>query len=474
MIERPFVGYPGRVWAVSYIALTWLAEQMAASSAPAKLEDPVEVVFATLWNGLKALSTYQAGTALAGEVQALIGVQVLPLTLNPVTTQFLTARVASITQASTEITALVPAINVFTVRDTLERGLPAIDDPLFLEWCMTFSGETPPAGMVLPDDAVTAANAWLDIANSIFVIQGTTPLVAYDAALRQYNAATTIATVLSQLQSGSFANAGPANAATWSSVVALPTMLLDAAMISSGPASLASQQSSLIRFILMRQLQKLANLLLSFRSHHVVAPTTATLHMGESLMDLAARTTGDFENWQSVAELNSLRPPYPSSADRSLALTGRKLFISGTGINAEVSRQPSYDVNVLGRDWDFGGINTEMPPWRGDIPMIRGFLNYARAIGRRLQTPLASLIYHRTYGCSIPAEIGAVQSVDEADKITAYGRAAINADPRTGSIKAASTVIRPGFEANFSASISPIGPGSNSVSIAEIIGASPT
>lgn len=473
MNERPFIGYPGKVWATCYIALTWLGDQMAASNSPGVLETPVEAVFATLWNGMQAMSAWQTSTALAIETQNLIAVQALPLGLDPVTAEFLSARSTACAQAATAIAALTPQINVFTITNTLAMGLPAIPDPMILEWMMTFTGETPPAGMVLPVDASTAADAWLNVADAIFAIQGTNPLAAYDTAIRQYNCATTVATVLGQLQSGPFANTGPADTATWSTVVALPTLLLDAATLSSSPASLASQQASVIRFVMQRQLHRLANLLLSFRSHNVVAPSTATLQTGESLMDLAARTTNDFENWQTIAGLNSISPPYPSTADRSLALTGRKLFISGSGINTDTSRQPTYDVNVLGRDWDFGPINGDMPLWLGDIPLITGILNFARAIGRRLQTPLGSLVYHREYGCSIPAEIGAVQSTDEAAKITAYGRSAINGDPRTGNIKSATTTVQPGFEANFSASISPIGPGANSVSIAEIIGATP-
>lgn len=82
-------------------------------------------------------------------------------------------------------------------------------------------------------------------------------------------------------------------------------------------------------------------------------------------------------------------------------------------------------------------------------------------------------MYHPEYGCSIPNEIGAIQSTDEAAKINAYGLAAIKGDPRTGTVSNATTVVAPGFQAHFSASVSPIGPGATSVNINEIIGALP-
>ena len=471
-MSGPFVGPPGRIWAICYQAMTWLQGQLAASSAPQVLETPVQAVFATLWNGLKALSVSQISAALAAETQALIVVDTLPLGVDPVTAAFLAARLASCSAAATQIAALMPALNLFTVGATLATGVPAIADTGFLEWTQTFAAETPPAGMVLPGDAVTAADAWTTIANAVFTLQGSIPLAAFDTATRQFNCASAIATVLGQTQSGGFASAGSATPAAWSTVVALPTLLLDAAVLSSAPASLASQQASVIRYVLMQQVCNLANLLLSFRSNSVVAPSTARLYVGESLMDLAARTTGNFELWQSIAALNNLEPPYPSAANTALALTGQQLFLSGTGLSASSSNQPSYAVNVLGRDWDFGPINGTMPAWLGDVPMIAGLYNFARAIGRRLQTPLGSLVFHQEYGCSIPGEIGAVQTADEAGKINAYGVAAIKGDPRTGTVSNATTAVSPGFQASFSAAVSPVGPGQSAVNIAEVIGAS--
>src|SRR6185437_12449077 len=193
--------------------------------------------------------------------------------------------------------------------------------------------------------------------------------------------------------------------------------------ITTVPSTLLSQQISIIRYALVSQILQLARLLLSFRSKNVDQPSVGILRNAESLMDFAARTTGDFSRWSNIAALNNISPPYPGPTNPALALQGLPLFTAGTPSGSNT--QATYAANVLGTDWDFGPINGTQPNWLGDITVITGYLNFARSIGRRLQTPLGSLIYHTNYGCSIPAEIGAIQSVDEATRLTEYGKSAI-------------------------------------------------
>jgi hypothetical protein len=169
--------------------------------------------------------------------------------------------------------------------------------------------------------------------------------------------------------------------------------------------------------------------------------------------------------------LNNIQPPYPGPTNQQVALQGKQLFTSGLSLGANTNA--TYEVNVLGADYDWGPINGPQPPWLGDISLITGYFNFRQAIGRRLQTPLGSLIYHTDYGCSIPAEIGAIQSSDEAAKLTEYAKSAIKGDPRTGSILAANTVLQPPFAAHFSAKVSPKGPGAQSVDVVQVIGATP-
>src|SRR5262249_15580890 len=153
-----------------------------------------------------------------------------------------------------------PPANPFTAITLLNQGVAAIANPGFIEWCMTFNGETPPSGATLPNSAQTMASAWLTIANQIQILQGNMLTSAYDTAARQYRASAVIANDLSTLQSGPFSAAANAstdiqlfdsagnplfdssgaplfasglevNSSSWSQIVGLPTILLDAASL---------------------------------------------------------------------------------------------------------------------------------------------------------------------------------------------------------------------------------------------------
>ena len=191
-------------------------------------------------------------------------------------------------------------------------------------------------------------------------------------------------------------------------------------------------------------------------------------------MDLAARQTGDFSEWSTIAAINRLQPPFPGPTNPALALSGTPLFMPGSAppLNPNATL-PTYAANVLGIDYDFGPINGVQPSWLGDISLISGLTNYRRALGRRLQTTLGTLLYHRNYGSRIPPEVGAIQSTDEAARLAQYGKSALAADPRTANVLTAIATVQPGFLASFSGAVSPIGFGTTSVQINEVIGANP-
>lgn len=500
--SSPFVGYPGLIFGVCWQSLNWLNGILTSTSAPTAYETPIQTVFNTLFNGLSALSAWQVSSVLGIETQNMSVVELLPLGLDDITEEFLTSRAAAISNAANGIAALVPNVSLANTIGTLNTGSPAIPDPMFLEWCMTFAGETPPVGSILPYTAATCAQAWLAITNAIYALEGNAITAAYDTAARQYRCASIISYILSSCQSGAFninsvdsqfvqltdsdgnplfdSDGNPIyssvegiSAYAWTQAVALPTILLDAATLGSNPASSYNQQVGVIRYILGQQLLQLATTLVSIRNQLITFPQTAILRNTESLMDMANRVTGDFENWANIVQLNGLAPPFPGASNPSLSLAGAPLFTSGRNATTNQStRKQTYFNNVLGTDYDFGPINGIQPTWLGDITLITGYLNFARSIGRRLQTPLGSLIYHPDYGSSIPAEVGAVQTQDEATRITAYGKSAIAGDPRTGSIISAVTTILPGFFANFSAVVAPIGPEGQPTTINEVIGSS--
>lgn len=470
-----FVGYPASVWATCWQSMSWLSNLLASGASDAyALESPVNATFETLLNGAYAVDTWLTASVLSAEKANLNAVAALPLTLDPTTQAYFDNRVSALGAAATGLAALVPTASPFGAANLLIVGSPAIASPNAIEWGMTFEAETAPAGLtpaLLPADALSCAQAWLTVTQAVGVLQGNNPTSAYDTAARQYRCCTAVASGLGQLQSGPFAQANVT--ALWNNAVALPTILIDAGSLASSPASYVVQECGVIRNALWTQMGQLALLLLSFRTSNVSQPTTATLNNGESLQDLAARATGNFEDWTAIVTANGIRPPYPGATQQALALSGTALFLSGNGIFASGATAPTYAANVLGTDWDFGPVNGAQPAWLGDIQLITGYLNYARAIGRRLQTALGTLIYHTQYGSRIPPEVGAVQSATEASRLLQYGKSAIAADPRTGSILGASGSVQPGFQANFSALIQPIGPGAEPVTVNETIGARP-
>jgi len=504
--EPPYSLYPALVWACCYQAMNWLVRVLNTTTDVDQIDEPTTATFMTLRNGIHAIDAWQLWTALAVEQSQLIAVQALPFGGAAADVQYMNARITAIEQTVVQLASLPPPltpIRVCQAATALDQGEPVVPDPMFLEWCMNYAVELPVPGSLLPQGAQNMANAWRNICNQINAFLGNTNSTQYDTAARQYRCAQQIATTLSQLQSGPFAaTIGPVagaplfdsagnqmldsagnplytavatvNRYAWNQVVALPTILLDASVFTSHPASLINQQAAVIKYNLIVQLKQLASLMLALRVHAINLPVTDNLRNSESLADLAARDLGDFEQWPNIANINALTPPYPGPTNQALALSGRSLFLSSQGVTPDPDAQvPTYNNNVLGIDWDFGPFQGPQPAWAGDIPLIAGNLNFSRSLGRRIQTSLGSLIYHRTYGSRIPPEVGAVQTADEAARLKQYGDSAILADPRTNAVLSSVATTQPGFLATYSAVVQPVGPYSSAVATNSVIGARP-
>ena len=472
---RNFFGYPGQVWQAVYQTLNWLSGQLGNGTAPAVQQaSATSVVFSTMINALFNVQAWQAGQALTAEVQNLIAVEALPISLSPTVQAYFNARVAAYTVAASGIVALPKPVTVTNIPALLSAGTPAIADPAYLEWCMGFSGETAPSGFTgpaLPSFAATAATSWQTVATTVAAYQGINQTPAYDTAARLARSAGVVSGIVNALKSGGFA-AAPSPATLWSQCVALPSMLLDASLLSSTPNLLQNQQCGVIKYAVVNIAITLAQFLLSLRQPSLAQVSQAQVRANETLMDIAARSLGNFEQWYAIATLNGLVPPYPG-ADNSTLVGQQLLLPSSTGAPVIGAAVPSYAANVLGIDYDFGPINGVQPVWTGDYRLITGLLNFARSLGRRLQTPTGALIYHPAYGSRIPPEVGAIQTADEAARLVQYGVAALQADPRTGTVSQPSATLSPGFLASFQAVVTPIGPGAQPVSVNETIGALP-
>jgi hypothetical protein len=476
-VQLPYAGFPGQVWATCFQALAYLNNLMASGTTTiGAIANPVSLVYDLLRNSIESINAFQTGQALSIEVQNMTAIQALPINLDPVTTTFFNTRIASLTLAAEQISALQPVANPFTVVSQITAGVSGLVQSNYLSYCVSFSGEVPPVNLIpatLPAFATGVATAWQNVANAITLVQGNNPTQAFDTAVRQFRCATTVANVIGQLQSGPFA-VQPASSlqALWSSVVALPTILLDGESQATSPSSLAAQQGLSIRFALRQIANQLALLLYAISTAVGSAPVTAILRNAETLLDLAARELGNFENWPQIVSANALQPPFPGPTNQNVALAGQQLYMPGSNVQIGANTTPpTYPNSVMGVDYNFGPINGSQPAWTGELPTLTGYLNFAAALGRRLQTPLGSLVYHRNYGSRIPPEVGAIQSLQEAQKLIVLASAAINADTRTGRILSVTGSVQPGFLATINAVVIPKGPSATPVSISTPISA---
>ena len=190
-------------------------------------------------------------------------------------------------------------------------------------------------------------------------------------------------------------------------------------------------------------------------------------------MDVAARTTGNYEDWTTIAALNGLVPPYVGqNSAPGIAGWGTQLVLPTPGVQtSSTGAIPSYNDNFLGIDLYTGPINGSMPTWQGDFQTINGYNNLAWALGRRIQTTQGNLIYHPDYGSRIPPQVGQVQTNQTAGHIAAYGKSAILSDPRVASVPQATAQLQANGKVAFRANVQPSGFQAPGVSLNEVISA---
>ena len=251
----------------------------------------------------------------------------------------------------------------------------------------------------------------------------------------------------------------------------LPAMTAAASVLNGNPSTQANQQYAAIRYALLSMAQQISAFLLTLGIPSIAQIQQTTVRNGETLMDIAARALGNFELWTQIATINGLVPPYISSGGGAgIAAWGSSLLLPGPGVSGAAGGQvPSYNENFLGTDLYVGPINGSMPAWTGDFQTITGIDNLSWALGRRLQTPQGRLIYHGTYGSRIPGEVGKVQDSASAGHINAFGKSALQSDPRVLSVPVLSTSLVSGLMIQFRASVQPIGGGQQTANVNEVI-----
>lgn len=484
MSKQPiYFGYSGVLWQAVYAALAQyfnLVQQYQNQSTKSTTGTIIsaqaifyasQAMLTTLKNTSEAINIYNMSQSWTTILQDMNNIGLLNLSVAPADIAVFNGRKAAYASALTALNGLI--LNPpYGSPSLIANGIPVVSYPGFLEFLINFNYEAPPVGLTaanLPANAASTAQSLINVQNAIAVFQGNLLNHLYDAATLQANCASYVSSIISQLIS---AFTDPvAFTGAWNQAVAWPAMTLAADALSNAPFSFQIQQQMIIRYACLTAMIAIANFILALRNANISQVNLTTLYIGESLMDVAARVLGDYTQWQAIAEINGLVPPYTAqNSSPGVAGYGTVLIVPapGTSLSA-LGQPPSYSANYLGTDLYLGPINGPMPPWTGDFQTITGYKNLAWALGRRIQTRLGSLLFHSDYGSRIPPEIGNIQTPQSAQHIAAYGKSAILADPRVQSVPFAAASGMTGSQINFSAVVIPGGFQTTPVQVNEVL-----
>lgn len=471
----PFVGYPGAVWSVVYASFGYFITSLNNASSPGAVVPLAQTVYATCANALEALNINRVSQAWAAEYALLLEVEAAPISPPANIAVLVQNRVGALGDGLVNIQTLVPTITYHNIATLLNQNLPPISDVNYLSWLGNFSFETTPDGLTSDtfiNTTETVSGAFSTIAGLIQTLETPALNSLYDVCIRFADTANVISNFLLGITSGPI-SLSLGSQYIWNQMATLPALLLDAFLITSVPYNIQVQQDMVIRYVILTIQQQLAQFLLIMRQPTTTTINQAQLLVGNSLMDVAAANTGNFENWANIATANGLLPPYtgPNTILASgIAGWGSELVLPNPGTSsAAIGTVPSYEINFLGVDLYTGPINGSMPVWNGDYQTIFGYPNLRWALGRRLQTTLGDLIYHSNYGSRIPPEVGRVQDNSTVGHIAAFGQAALQQDPRIARVLSAIAQSLPAFAVQFTGAVQPGGFGATPLELNEVI-----
>ncbi|MDD2878491.1 MAG: hypothetical protein PHZ23_14830 [Acidiphilium sp.] len=442
----PIAGYVGSVFTTAIATLSAFNTALAGTTNPASALAQAIAAFKTMMNGAQAIAAYRIGLAWETEAANLAELQGLPISLDSTTAAYFNNRISAFNDAFPALLAIVPAASGFINAATANQtGVAAIPDAGFLTFCENFNYETAPTGMepsTFTSFVEAEMTAWQTVANTVAAFQGNNLTSAYDTAVRMKNVAAQAYGIVNGFTSGFLNGYGASGMSqteiageTWNQMATLPAMLADAPLVNGIPSTLDAQEASVARYVLLSAAQQLAVFINSVDTPTASQVNIATLLSGQSLLDVAAQQTGNFENWQQIATLNNLSVPYTGTTTAGVAQPGTQLFIPIPGTQSAASNTPvSYEVNFLGIDIYLGPIGQSMLPWIGDFYLIGGYSNLQYALSRRVLTTQGSLVYHVNYGSRIPPEVGNIQTSRTIGHIAAYGASAMQSDPRVSSV----------------------------------------
>lgn len=172
----------------------------------------------------------------------------------------------------------------------------------------------------------------------------------------------------------------------------------------------------------------------------------------DTLAAIAARELGDSTRWPEIAAINGLVWPYldfsgPNNSPGS-AYAGLKVVGASTVLKLPL---PGSDLGAGIADDPFGSDLADVPPTPNFL--VRGQINLAAAIARRLATPVGRIPWHPDYGSRLWTYIGNPE--DESTELAARTEClrVLRADPRVLSVRALAVDLAPGI-INYNATLS--------------------
>ncbi len=419
----PVPGIPGIIWNAYLSAMAYAYDNLNPAEPDAGVP-VVEGLLATCQNALNAIGAFSIYNFGQPAFQNLAESQAYSAQLSPTDNDFISSRINAFSSMMNTLSSIYQPQVAISI-DKLSYGESIITAPDLLSFWMGFNFETPPTGLSADNfisEAQSAANAWGDFATALTTQGIKYTGTVYDAIILMQNCS--LASYESVLNGSGISSVNLTQ--SWNLLVSLPSLSRFVSIYFSDPTDLLCQQMSVMRLTIQNTIAKLNQLLIALRTQQSTNIQLGTLRNGTTLMDLAARDLGNYEDWQQIAQANNLMPPY-IGVGTGLAPEGSLLYLSGEGSSQVIN----YSINYLGVDLYFGPLNGEMPPWLGDFDTISGYPNYNMALGRRLQTTQGSLMYHPTFGSRIPPEVGKIMSSNTSGNIAAYAQSAIMADPRS-------------------------------------------
>ena len=460
-----------QLWQAGYASLGWLSSIVNASGAsrqPASLASNAELVLQGLLNGVQAIDAQAVQAVITQELPMLRAVAALPLPYTSSQSATLNGRIASLSSLLGVLQPLVLPSSILPTPaiSALNFGLPAIQDIGLLPIYATWNAEPPPASFNqadLPTFASGYAADWFNIATGVAQYYGSQPQPALDSAVRAAQGAILLSDMLLDLftNSGGIPSTLP-DAQDWNMAVALPATLTSVALLRPDISLAVSQTSMATRAFFLLMAEQLSSFILGVRglaSTIAAARATSVIsQQGQGLMDIAAQGLGNFESWSTLT--SGISAPWAAGGIQT-----------GTPVSLSPGVSGLTQAAILGTDIDLGPQGQPIAGWAGDIPVILGVGNYRASLARRLSTSLGQLIYHQDYGSRIPPELGQVLTTGAQALITAYGKSALAADPRTQAILSASTTMLSGQPNSvfFSAVVQPIGPGLAPIQLNEVL-----